>query len=259
MKYLKRTSMAVLALTVATSALARGGWHHRGGMDDYEPYNDCVNNTSTNVKTLTGIGGSGASAGQRCVHVSSLRSFSGSVLTQFGLGAHDDDIESSLNDILDASTEYVCSNGVGGAGFGSASANINALSLQTCNQHDTGKAVNDGARITDDYYPENSCLNDSHVSVKHLTGIGGGGAAAGTECFQKSHLSNADLNLIAQGYMASDDDIDLQGTNISSPSVRFLCLNGSGGAGFGAGSGNVSASAIQTCDIDVMDDGEGEN
>ena len=59
--------------------------------------------------------------------------------------------------------------------------------------------------------------------------------------------------------MASEDDIDLQGTNISSPSVRFLCLNGSGGAGFGAGSGNVSASAIQTCDIDVMDDGEGEN
>ena len=45
--------------------------------------------------------------------------------------AHDDDIENSLNDILDASTEYVCSNGVGGAGFGSASANINALSLQT--------------------------------------------------------------------------------------------------------------------------------
>ncbi len=259
MNYLKKTSMAVLALTVATSALGRGYGGHRGGMDDYEPYNNCVNDTEANVKSIGGIGGDGHALGQRCVHVSSLRSFSGSLLTQFGLIAHDDDIENSLNDILDASTEYVCSNGVGGAGFGSASANINALSLQTCNQHDTGKEVNYGAVFRDDYEPRNNCLNDSHVSVKHLYGVGGNGSSIGTECFQKSHLSNADLNLIAQGYMSSDDDIDLQGTNISSPSVRFLCLNGSGGAGFGAGSGNVSASAIQTCDIDVMDDGEDEN
>lgn len=259
MKLFKETSMALLALTVASSASAfGGGWGNWGGMDDYEPYNDCVNKTKANVKVLNGVGGHGSGNGQRCVHVSSLRTFSGSVLTQFGMGSFSDDIENGLNDVLDANTEYVCSNGVGGAGFGSASGNINALSLQTCNQHDTGKAINDGARITDDYYPENDCLNKSHASVKTLIGTGGNGSSFGTSCFQKSDLTNVDLNIIAQGYMAAKDDIDLQGTNISSPSVRFLCLNGSGGAGFGTGSGNVSASAIQTCDIDVMDNGENE-
>ena len=78
-----------------------------GGMDYYQPFRDCVNKTRTNVKTLDGWGGNGSSGGERCVHVASLRSFSGSVLAQFGLAAHDDDIENSLNDILDASTEYV--------------------------------------------------------------------------------------------------------------------------------------------------------
>tara|TARA_B100000029_G_scaffold339481_1_gene331681 strand:+ start:268 stop:1050 length:783 start_codon:yes stop_codon:yes gene_type:complete len=260
MKLFKETSMAILGLSVASAAFGGyGNWGSWGGMDYYEPYNECVNKTKSNVKVLDGWGGNGEGVGQRCVHVSSLRTFSGSVLAQFGMGAFGDDIENGLNDVLDANTEYVCSNGVGGAGFGSASANINSLSLQTCNQHDTGKAINDGAKITDDYIPGNYCLNRSHASVKTLIGTGGDGFSGGTSCFQKSDLTNVDLNIIAQGYMGADDDIDLQGTNISSPSVRFLCLNGSGGAGFGAGSGNVSATAIQTCDIDVMDDGEDEN
>ena len=102
MNYLKKTSMALVAMTVATSSFAERGWKRDGGMDYYQPYNDCVNKTRANVKTLDGWGGNGSSGGERCVHVASLRSFSGSVLAQFGLAAHDDDIENSLNDILDA-------------------------------------------------------------------------------------------------------------------------------------------------------------
>lgn len=241
---MKISSVVLFGSLVSATVLAHGYRRLPDGS------NHCINTSHANVAN-TGFGGTGIAGKTRCAHKSSMTAHEWNKWAQ-NEGWADDNYTQFTDSVFNAQTEYLCTSGMGGDGFGTGSGNTSVFSLQNCVNEDVG--INEVGLYEGPFFPGmgdfdgfNSCINTSAASVANI-GHGGFGEADRTKCWQRSKMEAKEWNNVFQNAYEAGDHVDVGALNYNDAGVRFVCMAGMGGDGFGSGSGNTSAQAIQACE-----------